>query len=154
MQDEGEKYPDVLLIDGGKGQLASACDALGELGVNGVVTVGVAKGRERKAGWERLFIPGVAVPVTLPPDSPALHLVQVIRDEAHRFAITGHRRRRAKARVTSSLEEIPGIGDKKRQALLKHFGGLQGVEKAGVEDLARVTGINRKLAERIHACLH
>ena len=154
MQDEGEKYPDVLLIDGGKGQLASACDALGELGVNGVVTVGVAKGRERKAGWEQLFIPGVAVPVTLPPDSPALHLVQVIRDEAHRFAITGHRRRRAKARVTSSLEEIPGIGDKKRQALLKHFGGLQGVEKAGVEDLARVTGINRKLAERIHACLH
>lgn len=154
MQDEGEKYPDLLLIDGGKGQLASACDALGELGVNGVVTVGVAKGRERKAGWEQLFIPGVAVPVTLPPDSPALHLVQVIRDEAHRFAITGHRRRRAKARVTSSLEEIPGIGDKKRQALLKHFGGLQGVEKAGVEDLARVTGINRKLAERIHACLH
>lgn len=154
MQDEGEKYPDLLLIDGGKGQLASACDALGELGVNGVVTVGVAKGRERKAGWERLFMPGVAVPVTLPPDSPALHLVQVIRDEAHRFAITGHRRRRAKARVTSSLEEIPGIGDKKRQALLKHFGGLQGVEKAGVDDLSRVTGINRKLAERIHACLH
>ena len=154
MQDEGEKYPDLLLIDGGKGQLASACDALGELGVNGVVTVGVAKGRERKAGWERLFIPGVAVPVTLPPDSPALHLIQVIRDEAHRFAITGHRRRRAKARVTSSLEEIPGIGDKKRQALLKHFGGLQGVEKAGVDDLSRVTGINRKLAERIHACLH
>ena len=154
MQDEGEKYPDLLLIDGGKGQLASACDALGELGVNGVVTVGVAKGRERKAGWEQLFIPGVAVPVTLPPDSPALHLVQVIRDEAHRFAITGHRRRRAKARVTSSLEQIPGIGDKKRQALLKHFGGLQGVEKAGVDDLSRVTGINRKLAERIHACLH
>ena len=154
MQEEGEKYPDLLLIDGGKGQLATAGDALGELGVNGVVMVGVAKGKERKAGWERLFKPGEQVPVMLPPDSPALHLVQVIRDEAHRFAISGHRRRRAKARVTSTLEEIPGIGDKKRRALLKHFGGLQGVEKAGVEDLSRVTGINRKLAERIHACLH
>ena len=154
MQDEGEKYPDLLLIDGGKGQLASACDALAELGVNGVVTVGVAKGKERKAGWERLFVPGVTIPVTLQPDSPALHLVQVIRDEAHRFAITGHRRRRAKVRVTSSLEGIPGIGEKKRQALLKHFGGLQGVEKAGVDDLSRVDGINRKLAQRIHASLH
>ena len=154
MQDEGEKYPDLLLIDGGKGQLASASDALAELGVNGVVTVGVAKGRERKAGWERLFVPGVKIPVTLQPDSPALHLVQVIRDEAHRFAITGHRRRRAKARVTSSLEGIPGVGEKKRQALLKHFGGLQGVEKAGVDDLSRVAGINRKLAQRIHASLH
>ena len=154
IQEEGEKYPDLLLIDGGKGQLATACDALGELGVNGVVMIAVAKGRERKAGWERLFVPDVTIPITLPPDSPALHLVQVIRDEAHRFAITGHRRRRAKTRVTSSLEGIPGIGDKKRQALLKHFGGLQGVEKAGVDDLSRVAGINRKLAERIHACLH
>ena len=144
----------LLFVDGGKGQLASASDALAELGVNGVVTVGVAKGRERKAGWERLFVPGVKIPVTLQPDSPALHLVQVIRDEAHRFAITGHRRRRAKVRVTSSLEGIPGIGEKKRQALLKHFGGLQGVEKAGVDDLSRVAGINRKLAQRIHASLH
>ena len=154
MQEEGAKYPDLLLIDGGKGQLATACDALEELGVKGVVTIGVAKGKERKAGWERLFRPGEPRPVMLPPDSPALHLVQVIRDEAHRFAITGHRRRRAKARVTSTLEQIPGIGDKKRRALLKHFGGLQGVEKAGVDDLSRVDGINRKLAERIHASLH
>jgi excinuclease ABC subunit C len=154
MQEEGAKYPDLLLIDGGKGQLATACDALEELGVKGVVTIGVAKGKERKAGWERLFRPGEPRPVMLPPDSTALHLVQVIRDEAHRFAITGHRRRRAKARVTSTLEQIPGIGDKKRRALLKHFGGLQGVEKAGVDDLSRVAGINRKLAERIHACLH
>ena len=154
MQEKGEKYPDLLLIDGGKGQLSSARDALGELGVSGVITVGVAKGKERKAGWERLFIPGEQTPVMLPPDSPALHLVQVIRDEAHRFAITGHRRRRAKARVTSTLEHIPGIGDKKRQALLKHFGGLQGVEKAGVDDLSRVAGINRKLAKRIYDCLH
>ncbi|MDX2475995.1 MAG: excinuclease ABC subunit UvrC [Gammaproteobacteria bacterium] len=154
MQEKGEKYPDLLLIDGGKGQLSSACDALGELGVSGVITVGVAKGKERKAGWERLFRPGEQTPVMLPPDSPALHLVQVIRDEAHRFAITGHRRRRAKARVTSTLEDIPGIGDKKRQALLKHFGGLQGVEKAGVDDLSRVAGINRKLAKRIYDCLH
>lgn len=154
MQEKGEKYPDLLLIDGGKGQLSSACDALGELGVSGVITVGVAKGKERKAGWERLFRPGEQTPVMLPPDSPALHLVQVIRDEAHRFAITGHRRRRAKARVTSTLEDIPGIGDKKRQALLKHFGGLQGVEKAGIDDLSRVAGINRKLAKRIYDCLH
>ena len=154
MQSEKAKFPDLLLIDGGKGQLATACAVLAELGISGVVTVGVAKGRERKAGWERLFLPGEAVPVMLPADSPALHLIQVIRDEAHRFAITAHRRRRAKTRVTSSLEKIPGIGDKKRQALLKHFGGLQGVERAGVEDLSRVDGINRKLAERIHACLH
>ncbi|MEA1889288.1 MAG: excinuclease ABC subunit UvrC [Pseudomonadota bacterium] len=154
MKDEEEKFPDLLLIDGGKGQLSSACDALEELGVKGVITVGVAKGKERKAGWERLFRPGESVPVMLSPDSPALHLVQVIRDEAHRFAITAHRRRRAKARVTSTLQRIPGIGDKKRRALLKHFGGLQGVERAGVEDLSRVAGINRKLAERIHDCLH
>ncbi len=154
MQEEEGSYPDLLFIDGGKGQLASACDALDELGVKGVEMIGVAKGKERKAGWERLFRPGEPVPLTLPPDSPALHLVQVIRDEAHRFAITAHRRRRAKARVTSSLQSIPGIGDKKRQALLKHFGGLQGVERAGVDDLSRVDGINRKLAERIHASLH
>ena len=154
MQEQGTQYPDLLLIDGGKGQLACACDALQELGVTGVVMIGVAKGKERKAGWERLFRPGEPLPIMLPPDSPALHLVQVIRDEAHRFAITGHRRRRAKARLTSTLEEIPGIGDKKRQALLKHFGGLQGVAKAGVEDLSRVSGINRKLAQRIHARLH
>ncbi|GMR06938.1 MAG: excinuclease ABC subunit UvrC [Gammaproteobacteria bacterium] len=154
LKDEQEKFPDLLLIDGGKGQLASACDALAELGVSDVITVGVAKGKERKAGWERLFTLGEPVPIMLPPDSPALHLVQVIRDEAHRFAITAHRRQRAKARVTSTLQCIPGIGDKKRQALLKHFGGLQGVERAGVDDLSRVAGINRKLAERIHACLH
>ncbi len=154
MQEQGTEYPDLLLIDGGKGQLASACNALQELGVRGVVMVGVAKGKERKAGCERLFRPGERLPVILPPDSPALHLIQVIRDEAHRFAITGHRRRRAKTRLTSALEEIPGIGDKKRQALLKHFGGLQGVEKAGIDDLSRVSGINRKLAERIHARLH
>ena len=154
MQDEQEKFPDLLLIDGGKGQLASGCEALQELGITSITTIGVAKGRERKAGWERLFRPGESKPVMLPPDSPALHLIQVIRDEAHRFAITGHRRRRAKSRITSTLEEIPGIGDKKRQALLKHFGGLQGVERAGVDDLSRVEGINRKLAERIHAALH
>jgi len=154
MKDEQEKFPDLLLIDGGKGQLASACDALEKLGVRGVITIGVAKGKERKAGWERLYRPGEPVPVMLPPDSPALHLVQVIRDEAHRFAITAHRQQRAKARVTSTLQGIPGIGIKKRQALLKHFGGLQGVERAGIDDLSRVAGINRKLAERIHACLH
>jgi excinuclease ABC subunit C len=154
MLDEQAKFPDLLLVDGGKGQLASACDALQELGITSIPALGVAKGRERKAGWERLFRPGESKPLLLPADSAALHLIQQIRDEAHRFAITGHRRRRAKSRVTSTLQEIPGIGDKKRQALLKHFGGLQGVERAGIDELARVEGINRKLAERIHAALH
>lgn len=154
MKEDGENFPDLLLIDGGKGQLASACEVLEELSVKDVITIGVAKGKERKAGWERLFRPGSSVPIMLPADSPALHLIQVIRDEAHRFAITAHRKQRAKARVTSTLQQIPGIGEKKRQALLKHFGGLQGVERAGVDDLARVSGINRKLAERVHACLH
>jgi len=154
LQDEAGRFPDLLLIDGGKGQLGVAVEVLNELGVAGIGLVGVAKGRERKAGWERLFLPGRPRPLNLGVDSPALHLVQQIRDEAHRFAITGHRRRRARRRLTSTLEQIPGIGDKKRQALLKGLGGLQGVERAGIDDLTRIPGISRALAERIHAHFH
>jgi excinuclease ABC subunit C len=145
--------PDVLFIDGGKGQLGQALAVLGELGVEGVRVVGVAKGEARKAGEEHLIEadgrelrPGGA--------SPALQLVQQIRDEAHRFAITGHRGKRQKQRETSRLEDVPGIGPRRRAALLKHFGGLAGLKAAGEEEIARVDGINAALAERIYAALH
>ncbi|HYP66822.1 MAG TPA: excinuclease ABC subunit UvrC [Thiobacillaceae bacterium] len=151
-QGEG-KRPDLLLIDGGLGQLNVAVEVMAELGLNDLDLIGVAKGEERKPGLEQLVYPGGNV-VRLPSDSPALHLIQTIRDEAHRFAITGHRARRGKARTHSSLEDIPGIGPKKRKALLEHFGGLQGVRNAGVEELARVAGIQRELAERIYQALH
>lgn len=146
--------PDVLFIDGGKGQLHEAEKVLEELQVEGVVLVGVAKGPTRKPGLEQLFLFGRRAPLILSPDSPALLLIQQIRDEAHRFAITGHRQRRARVRNTSILESIPGLGAKRRQQLMKQFGGLQGVSRAGVEDLASVRGISRELAERIYALLH
>jgi excinuclease ABC subunit C len=146
--------PDVLFVDGGKGQLAEAIKVLDELELNWFQVVAVAKGRSRKPGKEQLFLAGHSVPTILPADSPALHLVQQIRDEAHRFAITGHRQRRAKARNTSSLERIPGLGPKRRRELLRQFGGLQGVRGAGVEDLAKVHGISRVLAEKIYGELH
>ncbi len=150
---EGE-LPDILFIDGGKGQLAVAKRVLDELSVHGVLLVGVAKGADRKAGLEQLIVEGEETALILPPDSPALHLIQQIRDEAHRFAITGHRQRRERSRRASSLEEIPGVGPKRRQLLLKQFGGLQEVARAGVEDLARVEGISRTLAEKIYAVFH
>jgi excinuclease ABC subunit C len=154
-QDNGQgRFPDLLLIDGGKGQLGVAESALHELGVEDVRLVGVAKGEERKPGKEKLFLSGQEAPTILPADSLALHLIQQIRDEAHRFAITGHRQRRAKARTTSALEEIPGIGDRRRQALLRHLGGLQEVVRAGVEDLVRVPGISPALARRIYMTFH
>jgi excinuclease ABC subunit C len=145
--------PDLLLIDGGKGQLAVAEEVLRDYQL-AIPLVGVAKGPERKPGKEALFLSGLSAATILPADSPALHLIQQIRDEAHRFAITGHRQRRAKARVTSTLEDIPGIGDKRRQALLRHLGGLQEVARAGVEDLARVPGISPQLAQRIYDLFH
>ena len=152
---EGEgKLPDLLLIDGGKGQLHVAVDVLSELGLGDLPMLGVAKGVERKAGMEQLFLPGEVEPLRLPPDHPGLHLIQQVRDEAHRFAITGHRARRGKARTQSSLEDIAGIGAKRRQKLLQTFGGLRGVIDAGVEELARVEGISRDLAERIYRELH
>jgi excinuclease ABC subunit C len=146
--------PDILLIDGGKGQLREAEKVLEDLQVEGVILVGVAKGPTRRPGMEQLFLSSKEAPLILPPDSPALHLIQQIRDEAHRFAITGHRQRRAKARNTSPLEELPGLGPKRRQALLKHFGGLQGITRAGVEDLVSVPGVSRELAKRIYGLFH
>ncbi|MFO1283734.1 MAG: excinuclease ABC subunit UvrC [Burkholderiales bacterium] len=146
--------PDLLVIDGGRGQLAVALEVLAEQGLHGVPVIGIAKGPERKAGLEELVLPGRDDALRLPPDHPGLHLLQQIRDEAHRFAIQGHRARRGKARTTSSLQAIAGIGAAKRKALLTHFGGVRGVESASVEDLARVPGIGRELALRIYAELH
>ena len=152
---EGEgTLPDLLLVDGGKGQLGQAEAVLEELQVAGVTVVGVAKGPTRKPGLEQLFLSGREAPIILPADSPALHFIQQVRDEAHRFAITGHRNRRSKSRQASSLEEIPGLGPKRRRELLRQFGGLQEVSRAGVEDLARVSGISRKLAQRIYDTFH
>jgi excinuclease ABC subunit C len=152
---EGEgKLPDILFIDGGKGQIRQAAKVLQELQIGGFSIIGIAKGPGRKPGLETLFVLGHDQAVTLPPDAAALHLIQQIRDEAHRFAITGHRQRRAKKRRTSVLEEIPGMGPKRRQGLLKQFGGLQGVARAGVEDLASVHGISRPLAKRIYDAFH
>ena len=146
--------PDVLFVDGGKGQLSAAMTVLDELEFNWLKVVAVAKGRARKPGAEQLFVPGRSTPLPLAADSPALLLIQQIRDEAHRFAITGHRQRRAKARTTSRLEEIPGLGPKKRRELLRQFGGLQGVIGAGIDDLIKVRGISRSLAESIYNDLH
>jgi len=146
--------PDVLFVDGGKGQLAEAVAVLDELDLEWLRVVGVAKGRARKPGTEQLFLAGAKMPILLQSDSPALLLIQQIRDEAHRFAITGHRQRRAKARNTSRLERIPGLGPKKRRELLAQFGGLQGVTAAGVDDLTKVRGIGRSLAESIYNDLH
>jgi len=154
VQAEEGSLPDLLIIDGGKGQMRQAEDVLAEFGLAGIPLLGIAKGRARRAGHEewilakpfRSFRPG--------PESPASHLVQQIRDEAHRFAITGHRGRRQKAAMKSRLERIPGIGPGRRRALLNHFGGLQGVNKAGVEELSSVPGISRVLAEEIFRALH
>jgi excinuclease ABC subunit C len=141
--------PDLLLIDGGAGQLKAALAALDALGVQGLVVVGVAKGVDRRAGQERLFLAGQEAPLILAPDSPALRLIQRVRDEAHRFAISGHRRSRESTRRRSPLEEIPGLGPKRRTDLLKAFGGLQGIRQASIEDLAKVHGISRKLASQV-----
>lgn len=146
--------PDVLLIDGGLGQLAEAQAVLNELQLDGIELVAVAKGPTRRPGLERLFLAGQAEPLILPRDSGALHLVQQVRDEAHRFAITGHRQRRGRARRVSPLEGIAGLGPKRRRQLLSELGGMQGVLSAGVEDLARVQGISRDLAQRIYDALH
>jgi excinuclease ABC subunit C len=147
--------PDLLLVDGGRGQLAQAESVLAELAVEGVTLVGVAKGPDRKAGLEELILGGSTGRALHPRgDEPGLHLVQWVRDEAHRFAITGHRARRQKTRDTSTLEGIPGVGRRRRSILLRHFGGLPGVQAAGVEELAAVPGIDRALAQRIYDALH
>ncbi|MBF8725309.1 excinuclease ABC subunit UvrC [Pseudomonas putida] len=152
---DGEgKLPDVLLVDGGKGQLNMARDVMQELGFSELTLLGVAKGVTRKAGFETLYLNDVHNEFTLKGDSPALHLIQQIRDEAHRFAITGHRARRGKARRVSSLEDVAGVGPKRRRDLLKHFGGLQELNRASVDEIAKAPGISKKLAESIYASLH
>ena len=151
---EEGKVPDLVLIDGGRGQLNAARAALAELGMNDVTVIGVAKGPERKPGLEELVLEAEGQTLSLPPEHPGLHLVQSVRDEAHRFAIMGHRAKRDKTRMTSVLTEIPGIGARRRQALLTHFGGLQGVQAAAVDELAKVEGVSRTLAEKIYKHLH
>ena len=151
--EENGILPDLLLIDGGKGQISRAVEAMTELGLGEVLLLGVAKGEARKPGLETLiFADGREL--KLAKDHPGFHLIQQVRDEAHRFAISGHRAKRGKARLQSTLEEIPGIGPKRRKQLLEHFGGLQGVRNAGVDALATANGISRELAETIYSALH
>ncbi len=146
--------PDILIVDGGKGQLNMAREVFKELDIVNIILLGVAKGTTRKAGLESLFVETADNPLDLDPASPALHLIQHIRDESHRFAIAGHRAQRDKARRTSTLQDIPGIGPKRRRELLRFFGGLQGVQKASRDELARVPGINASLAESIYRALN
>lgn len=147
------RLPDILFIDGGKGQLSQAVSVLSTLGVEGVLLVGISKGEGRKPGLETLHFADGA-DLQLPADAPALHLIQHIRDEAHRFAITGHRARRGKQRKRSLLEDIPGVGPKKRRDLIQHFGGMQELARASIKDLATAPGISLRLAEAIHDALH
>ncbi|CEN56084.1 excinuclease ABC subunit UvrC [Candidatus Methylopumilus turicensis] len=148
------KRPDLVFIDGGKGQLGVAVEVMQEVGLADILLVGIAKGEERRPGLEQMFFPDRDSPVGLKKDHIGLHLLQQIRDEAHRFAITGHRARRAKARMHSSLEDIDGIGAKRRKALLVRFGGLDGVKNASVDELSQVEGISQMLAEKIYQELH
>ena len=154
VSEESGKIPDLILIDGGRGQTGVASAVLRDLGLHQVSVVGVAKGPERKPGMEELILESEERSLELAPSHPGLHLIQQIRDEAHRFAVVGHRARRGKARTTSMLNEIPGIGAKRRQALIEHFGGLRGVQAAAIDDIAKVAGISRPLAERIYRHLH
>ena len=150
---ETVRWPDAVLIDGGKGQIGMALEVWEELGLS-IPLIGIAKGPERKAGLEELILPFQNRTLRLPDNSPALHLLQTVRDESHRFAITGHRKKRDKARITSSLNDIAGIGSKRKAALLTRFGGLRGIQAASIDDLAQTEGISRALAEKIYAALH
>jgi excinuclease ABC subunit C len=148
------KRPDLVFIDGGKGQLGVAVEVMQEVGLADILLVGIAKGEERRPGLEQMFFPDREMPIGLKKDHIGLHLLQQIRDEAHRFAITGHRARRGKARMHSSLEDINGVGAKRRKALLVRFGGLDGVKNASVDELSQVEGISQMLAEKIYQELH
>ena len=150
---ESVRWPDAVLIDGGKGQIGMALEVWEEIGLS-IPLIGIAKGPERKAGLEELILPFQNRTLRLPDNSPALHLLQTVRDESHRFAITGHRKKRDKARITSSLNDIAGIGSKRKAALLTRFGGLRGIQAASIDDLAQTEGISRALAEKIYAALH
>ena len=154
LQKEEGHLPDLILVDGGKGQLGIAMEVLSECGLGDIPLMGVAKGPSRRAGYEEWVLPVAPYSLRPGPESAASHLIQQIRDEAHRFAITGHRGRRQKAAVHSVLEDIPGVGASRRRALLTHFGGLQGVKKAGIEELSGIPGINQQLAGRIFKALH
>jgi excinuclease ABC subunit C len=154
IRDGESPCPDLLLIDGGQGQVNAVLPVLVELGFGALPVIGVSKGPDRKPGQERLHRADTGEVLSLPPDSPALRLIQRIRDEAHRFAIQGHRRRRARRHQDSVLEAVPGLGPGKRRALLSHFGGLQGVSRASIADLAQVKGIGAALAQVIYDHLH
>jgi excinuclease ABC subunit C len=150
----GESWPDLLLIDGGAGQLSAALEALHECGVaNDVTVVGIAKGPERNAGREKFFMPGQEM-FQLPVNDPVLHFLQRLRDEAHRFAIGAHRVRRTKKIITSPLDEVSGIGAKRKKALLLHFGSAKAVAAAGLEDLEKVEGISHSVAQKIYDHFH
>jgi excinuclease ABC subunit C len=151
---EDGHLPDLIVVDGGKGQLGIAIEVLAECGLSDIPLMGVAKGPSRRAGHEEWVLPVAPFSLQPGPESAASHLIQQVRDESHRFAITGHRGRRQKATVHSVLEDIPGVGAGRRRALLTHFGGLQGVRKAGIEELAGIPGINQQLATRIYKALH
>ena len=154
VKSEEGKIPDILFIDGGKGQTREAQKVLKELNLPNVTIIGIAKGVERKPGLETLIHSNLGVEIKPEADSPALHLIQQIRDEAHRFAISGHRRQRDKARRRSPLEDIPGLGPKRRQSLLRYFGGLQGINRASIEEIEKVPGISMQLAELVYQTLH
>jgi excinuclease ABC subunit C len=153
LKDEQSKMPDLILIDGGLPQLSAAQKTFRELALPFLNLIGVAKGATRKPGLETLHLPDKTT-IQLSHDSLALHLIQQIRDEAHRFAITGHRQKRAKKRRTSFLEEIPGIGAKRRRELLRYFGGIQAISRASLLELTKVPGISQSLAEKIFAAIH